>query len=95
MNIGKIVRGVLLIWLCSIHVSAKPVHHYVFFGADREKIKTDSEFLGTETFEGAQVAYSWRQLEPQKDQYDFSAIREDFSFLDPLRGRNYLYSFKR
>jgi len=81
MSIGKIVRGVLLIWLCGISVSAKPVHHYVFFGQDREKIKTDSGFLGTQAFEGAQVAYSWRQLEPQKDQYDFSAIREDLAFL--------------
>ena len=81
MSIGKIVWGALLIWLCGIHVSAKPVHHYVFFGQDRDKIKTDSGFLGTEAFEGAQVAYSWRQLEPQKDQYDFSAIREDLAFL--------------
>jgi len=81
MRIGKIVWGALLIWLCVVHVSAQPVHHYVFFGQDREKIKTDSAFLGTEPFEGAQVAYSWRQLEPQKDQYDFSAIREDLAFL--------------
>ena len=81
MSIGKIVWGALLIWLCGSHVSAKPVQHYVFFGQDRDKIKTDSGFLGTEAFEGAQVAYSWRQLEPQKDQYDFSAIREDLTFL--------------
>ncbi len=81
MIIGKIVSCVLLIWLCGIHVTAKPVHHYVYFGQDRQKIKTDSGFLGTNAFEGAQVAYSWRQLEPQKDQYDFSAIREDLAFL--------------
>ena len=67
--------------VCGITVSAKPVHHYVYFGQDREKIKADSGFLGTEVFEGAQVAYSWRQLEPEKDEYDFSAIREDLAFL--------------
>src|SRR5262249_47411186 len=60
---------------------AKPVHHYVFFGQDREKLKEDSEFLETKVLEGAQVAYSWRQLEPLKDQYDFSAVREDLAFL--------------
>src|SRR5690349_23963997 len=81
MSIGKIIWSALLIWLCGINVSAKPVHHYVFFGQDRDKIKADSGFLGTEALEGAQVAYSWRQLEPEKDQYDFSAIREDLAFL--------------
>src|ERR1041385_4020374 len=81
MSIRKIVCGALLIWVSVVQVSAKPVHHYVFFGQDREKIKTDAGFVGTEAFEGAQLAYSWRQLEPQKDQYDFSAIREDLAFL--------------
>src|ERR1700716_3616154 len=81
MNTRKIVWCAVLIWLCCIHVSAKPVHHYVFFSQDREKIKEASEFLETKALEGAQVAYSWRQLEPQKDNYDFSAIREDLAFL--------------
>jgi hypothetical protein len=60
---------------------AKPVHHYVFFGQDREKIATASSFLETKALAGAQVAYTWRQLEPEKDAYDFSIIREDLTFL--------------
>jgi len=32
-------------------------------------------------FQGIQKAYNWRTLEPQKDQYDFSAIRSDLEFL--------------
>ncbi|HWP53772.1 MAG TPA: hypothetical protein VN476_06520, partial [Pyrinomonadaceae bacterium] len=60
---------------------AKPVHHYVFFGQDREQLKAKS-FLDTQAFEGAQVAYSWRQLEQGKDNYDFSLIREDLAFLN-------------
>jgi len=61
-------------------IPAKPVHHFVYFGMDREKISTKS-FLETRRFEGAQVAYSWRQLEPGKDEYDFSLIREDRALL--------------
>lgn len=57
-----------------------PVHHYVFFGQDRERIAEPS-FLESKALEGAQVAYSWRQLEPQKDAYDFGMIREDLAFL--------------
>lgn len=61
--------------------SAKTLHHYVFFGQDRDKLRTDSLFLQTRQVEGAQVAYTWRQLEPEKDAYDFSRIREDLGFL--------------
>ncbi|MBC7791514.1 MAG: hypothetical protein H7Z74_16325 [Anaerolineae bacterium] len=64
-----------------VSVNAKPVHHYVFFGQDREKIAKASSFLETNALEGAQVAYSWRQLEPEKDAYDFRIIREDLAFL--------------
>lgn len=60
---------------------AKRVHHYVFFGQDREAIAEASSFLESKALEGAQVAYSWRQLEPEKDAYDFSTIREDLAFL--------------
>ena len=32
-------------------------------------------------FRGIQKAYSWRELEPEKDRYDFAAIRADLAFL--------------
>lgn len=71
----------LLILLAGFTASAKPVHHYVYFGMDREKLKTATNFLENKNLEGAQIAYSWRQLEPGKDEYDFSMIREDLAFL--------------
>lgn len=59
----------------------KTLHHYVFFGQDREEIPLDTAFLAMRQFEGAQVAYTWRMLEPSKDVYDFKAIREDIALL--------------
>ena len=67
--------------LISSPLSARPIHHYVFFSMDREKIKDAKSFLETPAFEGAQVSYSWNQLEQGKDEYDFSLIREDLAFL--------------
>ena len=32
-------------------------------------------------FQGVEKCYSWRTLEPEKDRYDFSAIRSDLAFL--------------
>jgi hypothetical protein len=82
MKVSSTLLGVVLLLLvCSASLAAKPLHHYVFFGQDREKIREAKSFLETRTFEGAQVAYSWRQLEPEKDKYDFSLIREDHGFL--------------
>lgn len=86
-NTREIVGCALFIWVCCTSVSAKPEHHYVFFGQDREKIKGASSFLETKALEGAQVTYSWRQLEPAKDEYDFSTIREDLAFL-ASKGKN-------
>jgi hypothetical protein len=48
---------------------------------DREKLPAAASFFETKAFEGAQISYSWRQLEPQKDEYDFSLIREDLALL--------------
>jgi hypothetical protein len=81
MNTRNIVRCACFIWLCCASVSAKRVHHFVFFGQDREQIQGASSFLETKALEGAQVSYSWKQLEPAKDEYDFAEIREDLAFL--------------
>ena len=61
--------------------AARPVHHYTFFGQDRVGLRQDSAFVSTKQLEGAQVSYSWRQLEPATDEYDFTIIREDLAFL--------------
>ena len=70
----------LLICFCIQTIAAKTVHHYVFFAHERERI-SEASFLGTKAFEGAQLKYTWKELEQQKDQYDFSAIRKDLAFL--------------
>lgn len=57
------------------------MHHFVWFGGDREEIRIDTLFLNTKAAEGAQILYFWKLLEPAKDQYDFSAIRDDLKFL--------------
>lgn len=52
----------------------------MFIGMDRDQLK-DPKVWKPELFEGAQVTYSWRQLEPKKDKYDFSIIKEDLKIL--------------
>jgi hypothetical protein len=70
----------LFVWLCCVSAAAKTVHHYVFFNKERQRIH-DPAFLETKEFEGAQLKYTWREIEPNQDAYDFSAIRHDLAFL--------------
>jgi hypothetical protein len=77
---AKLTCCVLSICLWSDRVAAGGVHHYVFFNRDRERI-TDAVFLRTKAFEGAQLKYTWRELERQKDAYDFGEIEHDLAFL--------------
>lgn len=56
------------------------IKHFVYFARDRDLIY-DHAFLSVRRFEGAQIMYSWKQLESQKGQYDFSIIQEDNNYL--------------
>src|SRR5947208_12508127 len=77
---AKLRWCILCIFTCSVGASGEGIHHYVFFNRDRQRI-ADAAFLGTKAFEGAQLKYTWRELEPGKDDYDFSAIQRDLTFL--------------
>jgi hypothetical protein len=57
------------------------IHHFVYFAKDREAI-INHPILQHLIFKGAQIMYSWRDFEPQKGQYDFSILKEDFEYLE-------------
>ncbi|WP_223241324.1 hypothetical protein [Flammeovirga sp. EKP202] len=56
------------------------IKHFVYFAKDRALLK-NHQLLNIERIEGAQIMYSWRQLESQRGTYDFSEIREDYEYL--------------
>ena len=64
------------------------VKHFVFIGMDRDLLKDTS--WTAPYFNGVQIAYSWRQLEPQKDRYDFSKIKEDIALLKKYRKKLFI-----
>lgn len=60
--------------------SYSQIKHFVFIGMDRDLLK-DTSIWTSNSFDGVQIAYSWRQLEHQKDVYDFEMISEDIALL--------------
>ncbi len=62
-------------------VESDNIQHFVYFSRDREKI-VDHPFLTHPRFAGAQIMYSWKQLEPGMGNYDFSVVEEDLKYLE-------------
>jgi len=65
------------------------IRHFVYFSRDRENI-IDHDFLNNKRFFGAQIMYSWRELEPEKDVYDFSKIVQDYTYLKTKNKKLYI-----
>lgn len=61
-------------------LGADEIKHFVYFSRDREAIH-DHALLSNARFAGAQIMYSWRNLEPSEGQYDFSEIKADADYL--------------
>lgn len=92
-SILRVVGCALALYMGCSAAFAAPPRHYVFFGQDREMIAGAASFFDTKALEGAQVVYTWAQLEPQKDHYDFSAIRQDLALLHS-RGKKLFVQFR-
>jgi hypothetical protein len=56
------------------------IQHFVYFARDRASI-IDHPLLTHPMFNGAQIMYSWRDLETNKGIYDFSLLKEDYEYL--------------
>lgn len=59
---------------------AREIRHYVYFELERDRV-TEPSFLNTPQFAGAQLKYTWDELEPRKDSYDFEKIERALAFL--------------
>lgn len=55
--------------------------HFVFFAHERSRI-TEPAFLDTPALAGAQLKYSWRELEPERDRYNVQLILSDLAILE-------------
>ncbi len=57
------------------------IQHFVYFSRDREALR-DHPLLTHSMFSGAQIMYSWRDLEPEKGKYDLSLLKADHEYLN-------------
>lgn len=76
------VLVVLVAQLCgSLDERVDPrAQHYVFFSHEHERIAEPS-FLTHEQIAGAQLKYTWRELEPERDRYALQPLRDHLALL--------------
>jgi len=55
--------------------------NFIFFGRERQRI-AEPAFLRNENIAGAQLKYTWRELEPQRDRYELLPLLDDLAFLE-------------
>lgn len=55
--------------------------HFVYFVREHDRIAEPS-FLAHERIVGAQLMFTWKQLEPERDRYDFTELRQRLAFLE-------------
>ena len=76
-----ILTAVAMTWLADGEQSPdNKTHNFVFFAKERELLP-NHPFLKIKGFEGAQITYSWKQLERGKDAYEFEDIDADLKIL--------------
>lgn len=74
-----VLLGILTV-PCGTRSAGVPPSNFVFFGRDHERL-SDTVFLDHPGIAGAQLSYTWRELEPERDRYDFAPIREQLRLL--------------
>lgn len=69
--------------------SGRPPEPYIYFGRDHERVD-EAQFLDAPGIRGALLTFSWRELEPSRDVYDFAPIRVQLTKLEQHGKRLFL-----
>jgi hypothetical protein len=74
--------GVAVGLTASLSVIGRPSHpaHYIYFGLERDRIR-ESSFLDEPAIAGAQLKYTWPELEPERDRYELAPLLADLAWL--------------
>ena len=90
----RAVRAALLLALipaCLLAESepAAGPENYIFFNVERERIE-EPAFLEADAIVGAQLKYTWRELEPERDRHELAPVLADLRFLQKHGKRLFL-----
>ncbi len=61
-----------------------------FLFANSDELESHAALIQRPDIGGVQIVYSWKSLEPAKDQYDFSRIEKDLRYLDGMNRKLFI-----
>lgn len=79
------LAGLALLALCA---PASAAENFLYAGSG--DLELNRRILERPDIGGVQIVYNWRQLEPEKDRYDFSAIETDLAVADGLKKKLFI-----
>lgn len=83
-----IIMFILFALLFASSVKAATPQNYLFIDSqDLEKLRP---VLERDDIQGAQIVYSWKQLETSQGHYDFSAIEKDLAVLNKMNKKLFI-----
>src|SRR5690242_12140630 len=93
----KLISKLSLLLLCTLffysslsHANSKP-KLFLFLGSTNEfNLSTYKNILINPCVTGVQIVYTWKELEPQKDNYDFSKIENDLRYLNSIHKKLFI-----
>lgn len=88
----KKVRLAILLWIsCSTAMAeAKKIQNFLFLGGNGGNLQKYSKVITQHGFDGVQIVYTWKSLEPRKDHYDFSKIKSDLLIANKLHKKLFI-----
>lgn len=74
--------GVVVVLTALLALGGHPSRpaHFIYFGIERDRIR-ESSFLDEPAIVGAQLRYTWPELEPERDRYELGPLLADLAWL--------------
>jgi hypothetical protein len=76
----SVILSILFLLIAGLTRAQKEIKHFIFFSHERERIH-EKNFLDDKNIRGAQLKYTWRELEPTENEYNLELIQKDLDFL--------------
>jgi hypothetical protein len=83
---------IVLLWIyVSIAVAeTTKVQNFLFLGGGINDLHEYKQITDKYNFDGIQVVYTWKSLEPQKDHYDFTQIESDLQLANNMHKKLFI-----
>lgn len=90
IQIIQILLYTLLFYGNLVYAVSKPKLFFFFGPQNQINLESYKPILINSCVTGVQIVYTWKELEPKKDMYDFSKIEKDLQYLNSIHKKLFI-----